>query len=140
MAYWLYKKIRDKRRANNNPEPWADSQTLQLDTVRHKNTRNTSMEADLSRGSGEQLRTEVDEAAAKQEKKEMRVYRWRLIAGLFMPATVQALNTTLIAGALPFIASDFSEYPSFRIQLPADENTKWCTLCRMPRQSGAMRC
>jgi hypothetical protein len=45
----------------------------------------------------------------KQEKKAARVYRWKLIAGLFFPFSVQALDTTIVAGALPFIASDFRE-------------------------------
>jgi len=40
----------------------------------------------------------------------MRIYRRKLIAGLFLPFSVQALETTIIAGALPFIASDFSKF------------------------------
>ena len=38
----------------------------------------------------------------------MRIYRWKLIAGLSLPFSIQALETTIVAGALPFIASDFS--------------------------------
>lgn len=38
-------------------------------------------------------------------------YRWKLVLGLFLPFSVQALDLTIIAGALPFIASDFSKYP-----------------------------
>jgi hypothetical protein len=34
-------------------------------------------------------------------------YRRRLMAGLFFPFLVQSLDVTIIAGALPFIASDF---------------------------------
>jgi hypothetical protein len=50
----------------------------------------------------------------KQEKRAARIYRWKLIGGLFFPFTVQALDTTIVAGALPYIASDFREssYPS----------------------------
>lgn len=44
-----------------------------------------------------------------QEKKAFRRYRWRVIAGLMLPYMVQALDITIIAGALPFIASDFSK-------------------------------
>lgn len=47
----------------------------------------------------------------KEEKRAARVYRWKLIAGLFLPFSVQALDTTIVAGALPFIASDFSKLP-----------------------------
>jgi hypothetical protein len=45
--------------------------------------------------------------ACKDEKRAARRYRWLLIGGLFFPFTVQALDATIIAGALPFIASDF---------------------------------
>jgi hypothetical protein len=45
----------------------------------------------------------------KQEKRAARIYRWKLIGGLFFPFTVQALDTTIVAGALPYIASDFRE-------------------------------
>jgi hypothetical protein len=45
----------------------------------------------------------------KEEKRAARIYRWKLIAGLFFPFSVQALDTTIVAGALPFIASDFRE-------------------------------
>ena len=44
----------------------------------------------------------------KEEKKAMRIYRWKLILGLFLPFSIQALETTVLAGAYPFIASDFS--------------------------------
>ncbi|THV46177.1 hypothetical protein BGAL_0409g00080 [Botrytis galanthina] len=44
-----------------------------------------------------------------QEKKASRRYRWRLTAGLMLPYMVQALDITIIAGALPFIASDFNQ-------------------------------
>lgn len=45
----------------------------------------------------------------KEEKKAMRLYRWKLVAGLFLPFSLQALETTVLAGAYPFIASDFSK-------------------------------
>lgn len=50
-----------------------------------------------------------------QEKKASRRYRWRLTAGLMLPYMVQALDITIIAGALPFIASDFSESQAVRL-------------------------
>jgi hypothetical protein len=46
----------------------------------------------------------------KQDKKAKRVYRRKLILGLFLPFMIQGLDTTIIAGALPFIASDFSKF------------------------------
>ncbi|CRK18503.1 hypothetical protein BN1723_011602 [Verticillium longisporum] len=36
-------------------------------------------------------------------------YRWKIILGLFLPFTVSALDVTIIASALPWIAADFGE-------------------------------
>ena len=46
---------------------------------------------------------------SKEEARAANIYRWKLMIGLFFPFSVQALDTTIIAGALPFIASDFSK-------------------------------
>jgi len=46
----------------------------------------------------------------KEEKRAARIYRWKLVGGLFLPFSVQALENTVLAGAYPFIASDFSTY------------------------------
>ncbi|KAK3385691.1 major facilitator superfamily domain-containing protein [Podospora didyma] len=43
------------------------------------------------------------------EKKRKRRYRMKIIFGLMAPFTLQALDTTIIASALPFIATDFNE-------------------------------
>ncbi|CAD6445439.1 e91f15f3-b776-412b-b345-d69a89be1e64 [Sclerotinia trifoliorum] len=45
----------------------------------------------------------------EQDKKALSRYRWRLTAGLMLPYMVQGLDLTIIAGALPFIASDFNQ-------------------------------
>ncbi|PVH88698.1 MFS general substrate transporter [Cadophora sp. DSE1049] len=45
----------------------------------------------------------------KEKKKAMTRYRWKLMIGLCFPFMVQALDTTLIAGAAGFIASDFNQ-------------------------------
>lgn len=53
-------------------------------------------------------------AECQEAKRAARRYRWRIITGLFVPFLVQSLDVTIIAGALPFIASDFSKpIPSF---------------------------
>lgn len=50
----------------------------------------------------------------RAEKKRRRTYRWKIILGLFAPFTLQALDTTIIASALKFIAEDFSPFaPSY---------------------------
>ncbi|KAI5463864.1 major facilitator superfamily domain-containing protein [Mariannaea sp. PMI_226] len=45
----------------------------------------------------------------KAEEKRRRVYRWKVIFGLFGPFALQALDTTIIASALPYIAEDFHQ-------------------------------
>lgn len=44
------------------------------------------------------------------DKKRRTVYRWKLVAGLFGPFALQALDTTIIASALSAIATEFREY------------------------------
>ncbi|KAJ4004434.1 hypothetical protein NW766_011740 [Fusarium irregulare] len=48
-------------------------------------------------------------ASCVSEKKAARVYRWKIILGLVAPFALQALDSTIIASALPWIASDFGE-------------------------------
>ncbi|KAK0729615.1 major facilitator superfamily domain-containing protein [Lasiosphaeris hirsuta] len=50
-----------------------------------------------------------DTPQEKAEKKRMRNYRLKIVFGLMAPFTLQALDTTIIASALPFIAADFNE-------------------------------
>ncbi|KAG7294164.1 hypothetical protein NEMBOFW57_004233 [Staphylotrichum longicolle] len=45
----------------------------------------------------------------RADKKRRRKYRLKIILGLFAPFTLQALDTTIIASALKFIADDFNE-------------------------------
>jgi len=56
--------------------------------------------------------SESDCGICKDEKRQMNHYRRRLMLGLFFPFLVQSLDVTIIAGALPFIASDFRKYSS----------------------------
>ena len=51
--------------------------------------------------------TSIPCIVCKEEKRAARKYRWTLIAGLFLPFSLQALDSTIVASALPFIASDF---------------------------------
>ncbi len=44
------------------------------------------------------------------EKKRMRNYRLKILFGLVLPFTLQGLDTTIIASALPFIATDFGAF------------------------------
>lgn len=47
----------------------------------------------------------------KKEKHDARVYRWKLIAGLLLPYFLASVDLTIVAAALPFIASHFSMPP-----------------------------
>lgn len=88
------------RLANSNPAETPENGSPQLRMVDEKqgsNVNSTSTEPKKS----------VD-TRTKEEKKAQRIYRLKLVVGLFLPFSVQALETTIIAGALPFIASDFS--------------------------------
>lgn len=56
------------------------------------------------------LHDEKETTQGRAETKRRRAYRYRVIFGLFMPFTLQALDTTIIASALPFIAEDFGTF------------------------------
>ena len=47
------------------------------------------------------------------KKKQMTSYRLKVIFGLAAPFALQALDTTIIASALPFIATDFGKQKPF---------------------------
>lgn len=104
MAYYLYKKLRDKKRISGE-------QHL-LDRYPQNPSRNEAPSGVQSDSiNGPDVEEKVEQAPIdKKARKAARLYRLRLIGGLFLPATVQALNTTLIAGALPFIASEFHQF------------------------------
>ena len=104
MAFWLYKKIRDKQQQNASLGPWTELH--QLEGCGIPSTRDQDLAGRQS--SREHAIDEEQMVTTNEEMKAARQYRWRLIAGIFIPASVQALNVTMIAGALPFIASDFS--------------------------------
>ncbi|KAK3376576.1 major facilitator superfamily domain-containing protein [Lasiosphaeria ovina] len=52
---------------------------------------------------------EEESPEAKAEKKRRYKYRLKIVFGLTFPFMLQALDTTIIASALPFIARDFNE-------------------------------
>lgn len=46
----------------------------------------------------------------RREKHDARIYRWKLIVGLLAPYLLASLDLTIVATALPFIASHFGKY------------------------------
>ncbi|OBT96626.1 hypothetical protein VE01_05293 [Pseudogymnoascus verrucosus] len=65
-------------------------------------------------------------AECKEAKRAARIYRWRIISGLFVPFLVQSLDVTIIAGALPFIASDFNQLAQLNWIVSAFNLTSAC--------------
>lgn len=45
----------------------------------------------------------------KSERRAQLKYRWKIILGLFLPFAISALDVTIIASALPWIADDFNQ-------------------------------
>ena len=134
MAYLLYKYIKGKRQARNNRESVERPSEHQLHMSQkseaplqlppfHERQHDTesgiegiSSQQDMRDKTQIKGQAKVDSTApdstSKEEERAARRYRWKLIAGLTLPFSVQALDATIIAGALPFIASDFSRSPN----------------------------
>lgn len=63
-----------------------------------------------------------------EQKKAARKYRWRLIMGLLLPSILEALDTTIIAAALSFIASEFSRRTCFQTELSVADSFQMTSL------------
>ena len=67
---------------------------------------------------GEQLPTKqptqqsipATQEAEDAEKRRRRSYRWKVVFGLLLPSFLVAVDTTIVAPALPTIASAFSMF------------------------------
>jgi hypothetical protein len=89
--FYAYKKIKEYQRQKPTSTAALDDKTVnEADTIQPKTPHALSPE----------------EVA---DKRRRRIYRWRLIAGLFGPFALQALDTTIIASALSNIATEFSK-------------------------------
>lgn len=103
--FYAYKKIKEHRRQkalaqevalqDTTAEPSAGPYRQVLDTNTNTNT------AAPAKAKKELTPEEI------ADKKRRNVYRWKLIAGLFGPFALQALDTTIIASALSDIATEF---------------------------------
>ncbi|KAI9744122.1 MAG: hypothetical protein M1818_002274 [Claussenomyces sp. TS43310] len=76
------------------------------DSIRRP-VRRTEENRVLSEAWGEPAATSLQHSLT--EKKAARIYRWKIVIGLLLPSALQALDVTIIASALPFIASDFDD-------------------------------
>jgi hypothetical protein len=58
---------------------------------------------------GQEKEKDVPSSECKEETRRRRRYRWKLIFGLFLPYFLASVDTTIVATALPTIASHFGE-------------------------------
>lgn len=115
MAYYLYKKIRQKQKQRKDVEPWAETYPLEYQRVTSPNSGGSADQRQREdRTSTKRHDRNRDASSLREDKKAKRKYRWQLIGGLMLPFITYGLNTTMIAGALPFIASDFRESSLWR--------------------------
>lgn len=122
MAYYLYKKIRDKRRAANdldlqrNVAPASTTRPQEQPSTdedfRNDSTISATVKNEKTTHDNEAVNESKAAELSAEEKSATRKYRWRVIGGIFFPMLAWSLNKTMIAVALPFIASDFRKYPS----------------------------
>ncbi|KAG4430010.1 hypothetical protein IFR05_014505 [Cadophora sp. M221] len=133
MAFYLYKKfIKNRNESPSKPAPRRPCEHqrivsnvsdgfVELDAFSQP-ARGATDEELITREGGRKQRDDCqttdgrdglphsDECVVCQEKqKAMSKYRWKLMLGLCFPFMVQSLDTTLIAGAAAFIASDFNQ-------------------------------
>ena len=119
MAIYLYRKIRAHRQnasagSQNSAhemmtaEPQVSPTRLTEGRPSHNRDSTNLQEKIHGQGRSENHDEVPEETITAEEKKAANRYRWKLVIGLFLPFSVQALDVTIIASAIPFIASDFS--------------------------------
>ncbi|TVY94372.1 Efflux pump [Lachnellula willkommii] len=122
MATILYKKFFKKDSSQQASPSQTPSCNHQRDTSDASDTPLTELhtrrEKDIPRTIDTSFVSDGDDACevCRYQKKALTKYRWKVIIGLSCPFLVQALDSTIIAGALPYIASDFRK-PALAIKL-----------------------
>jgi hypothetical protein len=123
MAFYLYKKFIKNRHSRQTSNQDSIHELVQADNQRSPTRTEPALHpGSLALTTGQQTQEKLSDIEGsrkvvddpqrtlleEQQKKAASRYRWKLIAGLVLPFSVQALDVTIIASALPFIASDFS--------------------------------
>ncbi|KAJ5143909.1 uncharacterized protein N7515_002696 [Penicillium bovifimosum] len=98
--YLIYKKIKKR---NERKALEAALSTASNDHARQTHLSIEDTELLQTRG---QKVISPEQAA---EKRRDRIYRWKIVLGLFGPYCLQAMDTTIVASALPYIAEDFNQ-------------------------------
>ncbi|KAE8352087.1 major facilitator superfamily domain-containing protein [Aspergillus coremiiformis] len=119
--YIRHQKITSRNQdANNNSEfptpvtkklPCPHSRPFQVELMNRVSAEDTTASEDRVRVVP-QDEPESDEKCqvCRKQKHDARVYRWKLIAGLSLPFILATLDLTIVATALPSIASHFNEF------------------------------
>ncbi|KAL4801840.1 MFS general substrate transporter [Aspergillus unguis] len=95
MAYYLYKKIKASRAAKAQDAFTLEPQSSPFEQLQS--------DGDLASTPTQEKSSEAD------EKRRRRNYRWKLVLCLFMPYFLATVDLTIVATAVPFIASHFDQ-------------------------------
>ncbi|KAE8156343.1 major facilitator superfamily domain-containing protein [Aspergillus tamarii] len=128
-AKYIHRKIKESRNQNPNncgsPKPVTEkkqacphSRPFQVELRSRESVENartsqgTASITEEDRGLVPRDLPKSDEKCqvCKKQKHDTRVYRWKLIAGLCLPFILATLDLTIVATALPSIASHFNEF------------------------------
>ncbi|OJJ08822.1 hypothetical protein ASPVEDRAFT_156423 [Aspergillus versicolor CBS 583.65] len=103
MAFHLYKKIKASRAETPAQDiPLGNTQPNPFDDFSHPDGALASFDS-------QRVLHEKPSPEAAAEKRRMRIYRWKLIGSLFLPYLLASIDLTIVATAVPFIASHFDQ-------------------------------
>ncbi|KAL0940893.1 tetracycline efflux protein [Colletotrichum truncatum] len=112
LISYLWKKASKSSRAKkNNQQPAIiDGSVAEDVSERNNSTQEKAEQTTTSTTCVHQFDTAAGPCpTCKSERKARMNYRLKIFGGLVLPFTLQALDVTIIAGALPWIAADFHE-------------------------------
>ncbi|KAB8233663.1 putative MFS multidrug transporter [Aspergillus alliaceus] len=123
-AKYIHRKMKSRHRSPNNDSPklftkkaaCPHSRPFQVELASrgsaeyHRTTTASTTEEDRVLVSQDLPKGNEKCHACKKQKYDARVYRWKLIAGLSLPFILATLDLTIVATALPSIASHFNEF------------------------------
>lgn len=101
------KKKRPCRHQRRNQNQETELDPVRLDETGEADPANTTL-LSVPYPPSEQDRPNGPCPKCKQEKHDARIYRSKLIAGLVFPYFLASVDLTIVASAMPFIASHFS--------------------------------
>ncbi|KAL5044313.1 hypothetical protein BDW71DRAFT_186362 [Aspergillus fruticulosus] len=101
VFYLLYKHIKKTRAAKRQLNSVLQDSSRPLDGQHEGDTPGPS--------NAPALQEKIVSPEAEAEKKRRRIYRLKLVCALFMPYFLATIDLTIVATAVPFIASHFNE-------------------------------